>query len=76
MPQTTPEISDPRAVATTSNASSDPSIDPLLKLHKMSTTAGVGSTDYVAVNGTSIVAIGVRAMEGVTTGAGCGADTC
>lgn len=31
--------------------------DPLLHLHKMSTTAGVGSQEYVAVNVTSVVAI-------------------
>lgn len=56
MPQTPPEISDARAVPTPSSTA-DPAIDPLLKLHKMSTTAGVGSGDYVAVNATSIVAI-------------------
>jgi hypothetical protein len=31
--------------------------DPLLHLHKMSTTAGVGTGDYVAVNVTSVVAV-------------------
>lgn len=31
--------------------------DPLLHLHKMSTTAGLGSGDYVAVNVTSVVAV-------------------
>jgi hypothetical protein len=31
--------------------------DPLAHLHKMSTTAGLGTTDYVAVNGMSIVAL-------------------
>ncbi len=31
--------------------------DPLLHLHKMSTTAGVGAGDYVAVNVTSVVAV-------------------
>ena len=31
--------------------------DPLLHLHKMSTTAGVGTEDYVAVNVTSVVAV-------------------
>jgi Domain of unknown function (DUF4190) len=31
--------------------------DPLLHLHKMSTTAGVGNEDYVAVNVTSVVAV-------------------
>jgi hypothetical protein len=31
--------------------------DPLAHLHKMSTTAGLGTTEYVAVNGMSIVAL-------------------
>jgi hypothetical protein len=31
--------------------------DPLLGLHKMSMTAGLGSTDYVAVNVTSVVSV-------------------
>jgi hypothetical protein len=31
--------------------------DPFLHLHKMSTTAGLGSGDYVAINGTSIACI-------------------
>ena len=31
--------------------------DPLLHLHRMSTTAGVGTGDYVAVNVTSVVAV-------------------
>lgn len=31
--------------------------DPLAHLHKMSTTAGLGSTDYVAINGPSVVAV-------------------
>jgi hypothetical protein len=31
--------------------------DPLLHLHKMSTTAGVGTQEYVAVNVTSVVAV-------------------
>src|SRR5438105_4652126 len=40
-------------------ATSDPPAgdDPLAHLHKMSTTAGLGTTEYVAVNGTSIVAL-------------------
>jgi hypothetical protein len=40
-----------------SNASSPSDDDPLLHLHKMSTTAGLGSQDYVAVNVTSVIAI-------------------
>jgi hypothetical protein len=31
--------------------------DPLAHLHKMSTTAGLGSTDYVAINATSVLAV-------------------
>jgi hypothetical protein len=31
--------------------------DPLAHLHKMSTTAGLGTTEYVAINGTSVVAV-------------------
>src|SRR4051812_21790120 len=31
--------------------------DPLSHLHKMSTTAGLGTTEYVAVNGMAIVAL-------------------
>lgn len=37
------------------NTPADPA-DPLSKLHKMSTTAGLGSGDYVAVNITAVVA--------------------
>ena len=40
-----------------SDASSPSDGDPLLHLHKMSTTAGLGSQDYVAVNVTSVVAM-------------------
>jgi hypothetical protein len=31
--------------------------DPLAHLHKMSTTAGLGSTDYVAINAPSVLAV-------------------
>src|ERR1051325_5299575 len=31
--------------------------DPIAKLHKMSTTAGVGSQDYVAINNAAIVSV-------------------
>jgi len=34
-----------------------PDNDPLAHLHKMSTTAGLGTTEYVAVNGVAIVAL-------------------
>jgi hypothetical protein len=37
------------------NSPADPA-DPLSKLHKMSTTAGLGSGDYVAVNITAVLA--------------------
>jgi hypothetical protein len=56
MPQTPPEISDARGV-TTAQTQGDSGVDPLLKLHRMSTTAGVGSGEYVAVNGASIAAL-------------------
>ena len=37
---------------------SDPAApDPFLSLHKMSTTAGLGSADYVAINGTALATI-------------------
>jgi hypothetical protein len=52
---TTPPLNSPKP----SSAPRDPAADtdPLLHLHKMSTTAGVGSQDYVAVNVTSVVAV-------------------
>jgi hypothetical protein len=51
MTQTNPSTSDAAHV--------DPAADtdPLLHLHKMSTTAGLGSQEYVAVNVTSVVAV-------------------
>jgi len=39
-----------------SPASSEPP-DPIANLHKMSTTAGVGSQDYVAINNAAIVSV-------------------
>jgi hypothetical protein len=42
-------------VPTGAGSSSDG--DPLLHLHKMSTTAGLGTQEYVAVNVTSVVAV-------------------
>jgi len=41
--------------------------DPLAHLHKMSTTAGLGTTDYVAVNGMSIVALRARGSGASST---------
>jgi len=40
--------------------------DPLASLHKMSTTAGLGSTDYVEVNGTAIAALVLGLISAVT----------
>src|SRR5215204_2886908 len=37
--------------------------DPLARLHKMSTTAGLGTTDYVAVNGWAIGALILGALS-------------
>jgi len=53
MTQTNPSAAGPAAAHT------DPASDSetLLHLHKMSTTAGLGSQDYVAVNVTSVVAV-------------------
>jgi hypothetical protein len=34
-----------------------PAGDPLARLHKMSTTAGLGTTEYVAVNGLAVVTL-------------------
>ncbi len=49
LPETTPEpVRHPDPAADT---------EPLLHLHKMSTTAGVGTQDYVAVNVTAVVAV-------------------
>lgn len=52
MSQTEQDI--PRSTATPAGATGD---DPLSHLHKMSTTAGLGSGDYVAVNGTAVFAL-------------------
>src|SRR3954463_13349330 len=46
-----PELEPPRKSDET--GSGDP--DPIAKLHKMSTTAGVGSQEYVAINNAAIV---------------------
>jgi hypothetical protein len=49
----------PSLPAKAAGASPDPAADSetLMHLHKMSTTAGLGSQDYVAVNVTSVVAV-------------------
>ena len=41
-------------------------VDPLASLHKMSTTAGLGSTDYVEVNPTAIAAVVIGVASAVT----------
>jgi hypothetical protein len=38
-------------------AATTPNDDPLAHLHKMSTTAGLGSTEYVAINVPSVIAV-------------------
>jgi hypothetical protein len=53
MTQTNPQS--PDLTAAHRDAAAD--TDPLLHLHKMSTTAGLGVGDYVAVNVTSVVAV-------------------
>src|SRR3954469_7316845 len=55
MPDVTSDVSDPRSPTTA--AADGAADDPFLKLHKMSTTAGLGSGDYVAINGTAIAAL-------------------
>ena len=40
--------------------------DPLAHLHKMSTTAGLGSGDYVAVNGAAVAALLLGLASGLT----------
>ncbi len=51
---TTPTTSPSTAPAGDATVAGD---DPFLRLHKMSTTAGIGSQDYVAINALSVVAI-------------------
>jgi hypothetical protein len=48
-----PELEPPRK----SDDSAADAPDPIAKLHKMSTTAGVGSQDYVAINTAAIVSV-------------------
>jgi len=48
-----PELEPPRK---TTDPTSEPP-DPIANLHKMSTTAGVGSQDYVAINNAAIVSV-------------------
>src|SRR5437867_2385125 len=48
-----PELEPPRK---SDEVASEPP-DPMAHLHKMSTTAGVGSQDYVAINNAAIVSV-------------------
>jgi hypothetical protein len=53
-----PELEPPRKTPpSTDKSAQTESPDPILKLHKMSTTAGVGSQDYVAINNAAIVSV-------------------
>jgi hypothetical protein len=45
------------AVTSGPNSDPQPGTDPFAHLHKMSTTAGLGMGDYVAINGTAVVAL-------------------
>ncbi len=53
MADVTPEVSTSPDTGGTNAAEND----PFLRLHKMSTTAGLGSGDYVAINGSAIAAL-------------------
>src|SRR2546423_11699825 len=44
----------------------DSANDPLAKLHRMSTTAGVASQQYVAVNTTAVIAALLGVASGLT----------
>jgi len=48
-----PELEPPRK----SDEAASETPDPIAHLHKMSTTAGVGSQDYVAINNAAIVSV-------------------
>src|SRR4051812_35590664 len=49
-----PELEPPRK---SDDPANQPPDDPIAHLHKMSTTAGVGSQDYVAINTSAIVSV-------------------
>ena len=60
MPDVTQETHDRQqesGAAAIGPATGSGEIDPFLTLHKMSTTAGLGSGDYVAINGCAIAAL-------------------
>src|SRR5690242_3373793 len=48
-----PEVKEPQTTTTTTAAPDD---DPLAHLHRMSTTAGLGTQEYVAINVPAVVA--------------------
>lgn len=49
-------MSELQNAATPATGSNSPGDDPLATLHRMSTTAGLGSTDYVAINPLAVTA--------------------
>ena len=67
MSQTDQQQTQPRGAGAGAGAGgpADPS-DPLASLHKMSTTAGLGSTDYVEVNAAAIAALVLGLLSAVT----------
>lgn len=65
MSESTPPNAAPATVAGTPASTTGAGVedDPFLRLHKMSTTAGLGSGDYVAINGNAVAAV----LLGVTS---------
>jgi uncharacterized protein DUF4190 len=57
LPQVDPQTAGPAQAAAPRHTDAAAETEPLLHLYKMSTTAGVGSQDYVAVNVTAVVAV-------------------
>src|SRR5947207_9214808 len=55
--QTDPSGQPPASPPPSAQSAPPPDDDPLAHLHKMSTTAGLGSGDYVAVNSTAVFAL-------------------
>jgi hypothetical protein len=66
MPDATVRVSDPPASGATARAATGGAGDPLASLYKMSTTAGLGSGEYVAINGTAIAAVTLGAASALT----------
>src|SRR5439155_24799091 len=66
--QTQPDPPQVREASTTMSPppSPPPVDDPLSHLHKMSTTAGLGSGEYVAINGTAIFALILGIVSALT----------